>query len=243
MLKFFRKIRFDLLNKNKTGKYLKYAIGEILLVTIGILLALQINNWNENRKNSSEEIKILYELKDNLQANVKNLNRRISEDSLVIERGDLLLSILKDNNSIYDDSMDVLFGSIGTWFPVNIKHFAYENLKAKGISILTSDTLRSEVTSVFDDSFTQLEVFEELFMKTYVGGLNIKHKYLEAGKNFQKMQPNNFDLLKESNEFKNFLAYSIASSRTFRGYYKNDILEKTIVLLKNIEEEIAKLEN
>jgi hypothetical protein len=59
MLQFFRKIRYDLINNNKTGKYLKYAIGEILLVPIGILLALQVNNWNENRKNADEEIKIL----------------------------------------------------------------------------------------------------------------------------------------------------------------------------------------
>ena len=50
MIKFFRKIRFDLMEKNKTGKYLKYAIGEIILVVIGILIALQINNWNEIRK-------------------------------------------------------------------------------------------------------------------------------------------------------------------------------------------------
>ena len=50
MIKFFRKIRYDLMEKNKNGKYLKYAIGEILLVVIGILIALQINNWNELRK-------------------------------------------------------------------------------------------------------------------------------------------------------------------------------------------------
>ena len=51
MIKFFRHIRKSLLMENKTGKYLKYAIGEIILVVIGILIALSINNWNEERKN------------------------------------------------------------------------------------------------------------------------------------------------------------------------------------------------
>ena len=50
MIKFFRHIRKDFMEKNKTGKYLKYAIGEIILVVIGILIALSINNWNEGRK-------------------------------------------------------------------------------------------------------------------------------------------------------------------------------------------------
>jgi len=59
MLKFFRKIRKDLLSDGKTGKYLKYAIGEIVLVVIGILIALQINNWNENRKDARMEIQVL----------------------------------------------------------------------------------------------------------------------------------------------------------------------------------------
>ena len=49
MIKFFRKIRYDLMEINKTGKYVKYAIGEIVLVVIGILIAVNINNWNENR--------------------------------------------------------------------------------------------------------------------------------------------------------------------------------------------------
>ena len=56
------------MEKNKTGKYLKYAIGEILLVMIGILLALQVNNWNENRKNSSIEKETL----SNLTADLKS---------------------------------------------------------------------------------------------------------------------------------------------------------------------------
>jgi hypothetical protein len=55
MIKLFRKIRQDLLSKGKTGKYLKYAIGEIILVMIGILLALQVNNRNDARKDSIKE--------------------------------------------------------------------------------------------------------------------------------------------------------------------------------------------
>ena len=59
MIKFFRKIRQNLLSEGKTGKYFKYAIGEIVLVVIGILIALQINNWNESRKMKIEEKKML----------------------------------------------------------------------------------------------------------------------------------------------------------------------------------------
>lgn len=62
MIKFFRKIRYDLMEKNKTGKYLKYAIGEIVLVVIGILIALQINNWNEARKKKQVEKQVLISL-------------------------------------------------------------------------------------------------------------------------------------------------------------------------------------
>ncbi len=61
MINFFRKIRKKLADDNKPMKYMRYAIGEILLVVIGILIALSINNWNEKRKLQIEEIKILNE--------------------------------------------------------------------------------------------------------------------------------------------------------------------------------------
>ncbi|MFD2725699.1 DUF6090 family protein [Hyunsoonleella rubra] len=75
MIKFFRKIRQKLLSENKFSKYLLYAIGEIVLVVIGILIALQINNWNENRVAKIEEKTIL-----------KNINTEFLQNKKVIQQ-------------------------------------------------------------------------------------------------------------------------------------------------------------
>ena len=69
MLKFFRKIRYNLMEQKKTGKYFKYAIGEIVLVVIGILIALNINNWNENRISRNKEKLLLKELNTEFKLN------------------------------------------------------------------------------------------------------------------------------------------------------------------------------
>src|SRR6056297_2698559 len=69
MLKFFRHIRKKLIEQDNVRKYLLYAIGEILLVVIGILIALQVNNWNEERKERNQEVKILREIRNDLKSN------------------------------------------------------------------------------------------------------------------------------------------------------------------------------
>ena len=91
MIKFFRKIRYNLMEQNKTGKYFKYAIGEILLVVIGILIALQINNWNENRKNSLRENQFLKSFKTDLLANKEELNRVIKKAEYTFISSDSIL--------------------------------------------------------------------------------------------------------------------------------------------------------
>ncbi len=77
MIKFFRRIRQNMIKESKVSKYLLYAIGEIFLVVIGILIALQINNWNENRKTKSKEQALLVALKQELTTNLEELNRII----------------------------------------------------------------------------------------------------------------------------------------------------------------------
>ena len=75
MIKFFRKIRFDLMEKNKTGKYFKYAIGEIVLVVIGILIAIQLNEWRNDGINTKQKQKVLLALKAEFEANLTQLDK------------------------------------------------------------------------------------------------------------------------------------------------------------------------
>jgi len=74
MLNFFRRIRRKLAEDNKPLKYARYAIGEIVLVVIGILIALQVNNWNEERKGKIEEIKLIRNINQEFTHNLRNLD-------------------------------------------------------------------------------------------------------------------------------------------------------------------------
>ena len=77
MIKFFRRIRYDLMEKNKTGKYFKYAIGEIVLVVIGILIALSLNNWNEKRIQNANFDKLIDALENEIIENIDEANYEI----------------------------------------------------------------------------------------------------------------------------------------------------------------------
>ncbi len=108
MIKFFRHIRYNLMEQNKTGKYFKYAIGEIILVVIGILIALSINNWNENRKNSSIEKETLINLKSDLESALVQLNEKITQNIDYKTRDSILLDVIHFKKEISIDSLESL---------------------------------------------------------------------------------------------------------------------------------------
>ena len=83
MIKFFRRIRQNLLMENKTGKYFKYAMGEIILVVIGILIALSINNWNENLLAQKKEETVLFKLVEDLKIDSINLTKQFNRAKLI----------------------------------------------------------------------------------------------------------------------------------------------------------------
>ncbi len=102
MLHFFRRIRRDLLANSQFFKYLKYAIGEIVLVVIGILIALQVNDWNENRKGITKRNNLLKSLKVEFTQNLNQLDSVMAYDSLVVESSLEFLRLKADDSLVRD---------------------------------------------------------------------------------------------------------------------------------------------
>lgn len=97
MIKFFRRIRQNLLSEGKTGQYLKYAIGEILLVVIGILIALQVNNWNNHKNERAVEKAYLEALKTEFQTNLSTLESAMELSGKLALQLDEILSFFNAN--------------------------------------------------------------------------------------------------------------------------------------------------
>lgn len=109
MIKFFRHLRQRLLTKNKFSKYLLYAIGEIILVVIGILIALQISNWNEDNKNRFIEIETLKSLKLDLISSKEQLeSKRRASHNRVLYDSIVLIHLRTPQAKIDQDSLNYL---------------------------------------------------------------------------------------------------------------------------------------
>ena len=105
MVRFFGKLRQRLLKEGKTARYLKYALGEILLVVIGILLALQVNNWNEWRIEREEEQMVLRQLRDDYQANLAQLDQKIRMRGYILEAAEFVLHAMDHPETTPRDSL------------------------------------------------------------------------------------------------------------------------------------------
>ena len=196
MIKFFRKIRFDLMEKNKTGKYFKYAIGEIILVVIGILIALQINTWKTEYENKKVVIK-----------NCKTLIKNLEKDSVYMTN--VLQAMKSQNDKLLDfeQRLSEITATIDT--VIKIARFEFEPV-VQTIEFPNENEYNTMIISGEINLFDR-EIIQDIY------DLYSQHQFLD------KVSQENFELFVRAVEtFNN--NYSLDSSiTTIKGHLQDEL--------------------
>ena len=162
MLTFFRRIRKALLDSGSTGKYLLYAIGEIALVVIGILIALQINNWNDWRKDRRTEQVYLANLMDELDSNLVLARSHIQFDTNQRNRANLILSVCA-NDVLLNDPIELIVSvEFAGWiYPLIYQRNVWSEMQNTGnIKLTSNQKVKRSLTDIYQDFdlYKELEV-------------------------------------------------------------------------------------
>ncbi len=189
MINFFRKIRKQLADANKPFKYMRYAIGEIVLVVIGILIALSINNWNEDRVERRQEKALLNQLRTEFSMNLAQL------DDKIVVKEELIRSVLRLFQYIDQPGLrnkDSLEYHIGRTFPFSTFDPIVNDLASSGsLRLIRSDSLKlllslwtSDIKDVKEDDLSWKEYRNEYYVPFLVAHYQlrtIRQKAIESG--------------------------------------------------------------
>ena len=195
MIKFFRKIRQNLLSENKFSKYLIYALGEIILVVIGILIALQINNYNNSRQEIKIEQEYLLSLQSEYETNLLKINKAIKENKKRVNSVENMLTLFDTHirDTISDKAIsDILysvFSGEATFQPS--KGVLTDIISSGNLNLIQNEKLRQSLAS-FESKLDLLKLVENAVHELKIKLKNQLNKYgsvrkllKDRGQNFE----------------------------------------------------------
>jgi len=164
MLKFFRRIRQKLIDGGNMKRYLIYAIGEILLVVIGILIALQINNWNEKRQNILKVENLLIKIQKNIKSDLADINQitafYATKDSLMY----LVLGNKLTEEDYQNPNSNHLHSLIFNRMDINLRNIGFTNLmRVQDIIPPQYDSLLDQLYLQYNNHFNYVQDAENSF--------------------------------------------------------------------------------
>ena len=233
MIKVFRNIRHQLIDKGNLKSYLLYAIGEIFLVMVGILLALQVNNWNENRKNSIREKQLLNELVTNLNSNLEAFKQNIAAQNEQIRGIDTILDYLEYKKP-YQDSLAFYLRPLIYLEQITASKSTYETLKSTGLDLIQSDELRREITQLFEMTYPiSINLIRDVAMQRYNQTQSMMLKYVRVNKKRTMAVPIDYNALLKDQIFINWL-YDRRGWKVAVINSNQNLIEQTKALLDSI---------
>jgi hypothetical protein len=212
MIKFFRKIRQNAIMNNSTSKssgkvskYLLYAVGEIALVVIGILIALQINNWNESRKNRIVEKEVLHNMLESLETNIEKQKSYIEANQYCDFASNIIINVI-DENLANHDSLSKYFGwALSIKEPSSlVSSVGHESLKQEGVEMIRNKELKKEIITLIEETKQVIVLRLDRMMSYHTELVKLRQQYFLRLKNFD-FTPFNFEKLVQDKCFYSWL--------------------------------------
>ncbi len=238
MIKFFRKIRQRLLAENKISKYLIYAIGEIVLVVIGILIALTINNWNEKRKLKTEEIKLLKEMKSALESDKEDIISNISEHLSAAQSCHIIIHFV-ENHLLYHDSLDFHFANALNTTRFGHTSGPYETLKVKGPDLIENDSLRILLGEYYDKLVGYQFELQKSSLQDFNTAKERQFELFKFGNSLNKIKPVDYNLLTDNIYYFSWLNFTL-NARKWEAKNFQILNKKNAKLTDLLDFEISK---
>lgn len=233
--------------KNKTSRYLIYAIGEILLVVIGILIAISIDNWNDKRKENQVEYRILTEISNGLNQDIIDIESNMSGHTNGIRACKYWRKII-NHEKVDPDSISFYYGALTRDFISVQNTSGYESLKSKGLEFINNDSLRIAIITLYEQDYNIIrkleEEYEEMqFYKNYYKEFTAMiSPYLIFDQGIEGLRlPVNLNY-KDKNKLIMYLA-TIQSNRNFvlREYSNSQInINKLLIKINTEIKEVTK---
>ncbi len=175
MISFLRRIRHTLLTENKFSKYAIYAIGEILLVVIGILIALQINNWNENRKLNDKRQVLIFALIEDFESTEKELVAANKASDEHLKNAETFYKLInKDSQTVTVDSLKILARAFFRGFSFEPNLTSYKESVSNGsISLLKNKSFLETITQ-FNRGYKSFEALNNFTIRIFFEGSSFK---------------------------------------------------------------------
>ncbi len=151
----FKAPRAESIRTHRVVRYLTYAVGEVLLIFIGITLAVAFGNMNEQRRTDDLERQLLEAIVRNLEANVEELDRNIDDDEGSISALEPVLENLISENP-WDDSLSASLDRSQDWSSPYFATSGYESLKQLGLHLVSDAPLRDELVYLFETTYAIL---------------------------------------------------------------------------------------
>ena len=241
MIKFFRKIRQKMLIENKFSKYLIYAIGEIALVVIGILIALNINNSNEASKLEQKELILLTEMQQNLKQDLEQLSGNIIANKERIRSNDVVKFSL-ETKSPFHDSLIYHFGNTYGNFQLVENTAAWENLKSIGLDLISNDSLRNSLAQLYSITYPYIENIERNTDAKYQWDQLYPQilKHINIDTMWVSGTPENYEELILDREFLEVIKLNLFLRSFMQNLYSN-AKKNVIALMEQVENQIEYL--